>query len=167
MFVPWSFSGIHIAELCFEKYFRLYFATVSFLACLTPATLLKKRFRHRCFPVNFAKFLRTPFFREHFQVVAPGVSFQCGFIMAWPMFWSGIKIFNCYNKNHFLFNNKFYKQIDSVDMGSPLGPALANIFMWNFQNKWLKDCPHSLRPVLFRRYVDVLLFFSLSIEQKV
>ena len=30
-----------------------------------PAALLKKRFWHRCFPVNFAKFLRTPFFIEH------------------------------------------------------------------------------------------------------
>ena len=30
-----------------------------------PATLLKKRLWHRCFPVNFAKFLRTPFFTEH------------------------------------------------------------------------------------------------------
>ena len=29
------------------------------LSC--PATLLKKRILHRCFPVNFAKFLRTPF----------------------------------------------------------------------------------------------------------
>ena len=28
---------------------------------LKPATLLKKRLWHRCFPVNFAKFLRTPF----------------------------------------------------------------------------------------------------------
>ena len=28
---------------------------------LRPATLLKKRLRHRCFLVNFAKFLRTPF----------------------------------------------------------------------------------------------------------
>ena len=27
---------------------------------LRPATLLKKRFQHRCFPVNFAKFLRAP-----------------------------------------------------------------------------------------------------------
>ena len=26
-----------------------------------PATLLKKRLLHRCFPVNFTKFLRTPF----------------------------------------------------------------------------------------------------------
>ena len=27
--------------------------------------LSKKRFWHRCFPVNFAKFLRTPFLTEH------------------------------------------------------------------------------------------------------
>ena len=44
--------------------------------CLThfspvrPATLLKKSLWHRCFPVNFAKFLRTPFFTEHLGVVA-------------------------------------------------------------------------------------------------
>ena len=30
---------------------------------LEPATLLKKRLWHRCFPVNFVKFLRTPFLR--------------------------------------------------------------------------------------------------------
>ena len=27
----------------------------------------------------------------------------------------------------FMFNNKYYKQVDGVAMGSPLGPALANI----------------------------------------
>ena len=32
---------------------------------LRPATLLKKRLWHRCFPVNFAKFLRTSFVTEH------------------------------------------------------------------------------------------------------
>ena len=32
---------------------------------LRPATLLKKRPWHRCFPVNFAKFLRIPFVTEH------------------------------------------------------------------------------------------------------
>ena len=30
-----------------------------------PATLLKKRLWHWCFPVNFVKFLRKPFFTEH------------------------------------------------------------------------------------------------------
>ena len=29
--------------------------------CLRPTDLLKKRLWHRCFPVNFTKFLRTPF----------------------------------------------------------------------------------------------------------
>ena len=32
---------------------------------LRPATLLKKRLWRRCFPVNFAKFLRTSIFIEH------------------------------------------------------------------------------------------------------
>ena len=35
------------------------------VAGLGPATLLKKRLWHRCFPVNFAKFLRTPFLTEY------------------------------------------------------------------------------------------------------
>ena len=34
------------------------------VACLRPAILLKKT---PCFPVNFAKFLRTPFFKEHIR----------------------------------------------------------------------------------------------------
>ena len=42
-------------------------ARVSFfnkVAGLRPATLLKKRLWHRCFAVNFAKFLRTPFLQN-------------------------------------------------------------------------------------------------------
>ena len=35
------------------------------VAGLTSATLLKKRLWRRCFPVNFAKFLRKPFLTEH------------------------------------------------------------------------------------------------------
>ena len=35
--------------------------------CLRPATLLKKRAWHRCFTVNFAKFLRTPSLTEHLR----------------------------------------------------------------------------------------------------
>ena len=32
-----------------------------------PATLLKKRLWHTCFPLNLAKFLRIFFFTEHFR----------------------------------------------------------------------------------------------------
>ena len=34
---------------------------------LRPPTSLKKRLWHRCFPVNFAKFIRTPLFAEQFR----------------------------------------------------------------------------------------------------
>ena len=34
------------------------------VAALRPATLLKKRLWHRCFPVNVAKFLKSPFLED-------------------------------------------------------------------------------------------------------
>ena len=47
-----KFTAIHLCQsLFFNK-----------VADLRPTTLLKKRLWHRCFPVNFVKFLRTPFF---------------------------------------------------------------------------------------------------------
>ena len=71
-------------------------------------------------------------------------------------------------ESFFMFNNKFYKQIDCMAMGYPLGPAPANIFMCSFQSKWLKDCPHSLKPLFYRRYVDdiFVLFSSLNQVEK-
>ena len=35
----------------------------SFILYMSNEALLKKRLWYRCFPVNFAKFLRTPFYR--------------------------------------------------------------------------------------------------------
>ena len=37
---------------------------------LGPTTLLKKKLQHKCFPVNFAKFLRTPFSQDTFEPTA-------------------------------------------------------------------------------------------------
>ena len=37
------------------------------VADLMPVTLLKKKLQQRCSTVNFAKFLKTPFFTEHFR----------------------------------------------------------------------------------------------------
>ena len=48
-----------------------HFSEIYILSGLRPATLLKKRFWHRCFPVNFAKFLRTPFLTEYFRWLLP------------------------------------------------------------------------------------------------
>ena len=66
-----SLSEMNLLEVFCEKVFLKIWqnsqenicARDSFLIELqtTPATLLKKRLWHRCFPVNFAKLLRTPF----------------------------------------------------------------------------------------------------------
>ena len=37
---------------------------------MTCSFILKKRLWHRCFPVNFPKFLGTPFFTEHLKETA-------------------------------------------------------------------------------------------------
>ena len=34
---------------------------------LQPCNFIKKRLWHRCFPVNFVKFLRTPFLQNTFE----------------------------------------------------------------------------------------------------
>ena len=71
-----GFSPSWVSELLFILFFWenvflrsilqevLYKEGVLRLRC---ATLLKKRLWRRCFPVNFAKFLRATFLTEHFQ----------------------------------------------------------------------------------------------------
>ena len=49
-----KFTGKHLCQ-------NLFFNKV---AGLRPATLLKKRLWHKCFPVNFAKFLKAPFLQN-------------------------------------------------------------------------------------------------------
>ena len=43
------------------------------------------------------------------------------------------------SQTHFIFNSKFYNQINGVAMGSPLVPVLANIFMGFCKSKWLNE----------------------------
>ena len=53
-----------------------------------------------------------------------------------------------------MFNNILYKQKDVVAMGSPLGPTVANAFLFFYEMKWLEQCPNKFKPVFYRRYVD-------------
>ena len=57
----------------FAKFTRKYLCQSFFfnkVADLRPATFLKKRLWHRCFLVNFAKFLRTSFLTEYLWATA-------------------------------------------------------------------------------------------------
>ena len=55
------------------------------------ATLLKKSLWHRCFPVNFAKFLRTPEITEHLLPEHPRLLFTTPIRLWWCNVWSNLQ----------------------------------------------------------------------------
>lgn len=64
-------------------------------------------------------------------------------------------------ESFFMFDQNYYKQIDGVAMGSPLGPTLANIFLCYHEKVWLSQCPAQFKPLYYRRYVDdIFLLFK-------
>ena len=60
------------------------------------------------------------------------------------------------SQTHFIFNSKFYNQIDGVAMGSPFAPVLVNIFMGVYESKWLNEY-NLQKPKFYLRYVDDIL----------
>ena len=56
--------------------------------------------------------------------------------------------------SYFMFDGKFYDQVDGAAMGSPLGPSLANIFICALEDKYLNDCPLRFKPIFYRCYVN-------------
>ena len=62
-----------------------------------------------------------------------------------------------------LFIYVYYKQFDGVEMGSPLGPTLANLFLVHSEHKWLEKCPLTFQPKYYLRYVDGI-FWCLKVE---
>ena len=63
-------------------------------------------------------------------------------------------ILDACTKTVFSFNNKFYKQIDGVSMGSPLGHVLANIIMTELESRTVKELVDKSLVKLYMRYVD-------------
>ena len=59
----------------------------------------------------------------------------------------------CTKSSHFIFNDKYYDQIDGLAMGSPLRPLFANIFMDSFEKKTVPNLKE-LGVKFWLRYVD-------------
>ena len=64
-------------------------------------------------------------------------------------------------QSHFIFDGKYYDQIDGVAMGSPLGPILANIFMCSFQKRFINTykTPNSIL-TWYRHVYDHFCLFN-------
>ena len=60
------------------------------------------------------------------------------------------------SQTHFIFNSKFYNQIDGVAIISHLAPVLANIFMGFYESEWLEEYTLN-KPRFYLRYVDDIL----------
>ena len=58
--VLWNFTEFTVKHLCQSLSFHK-------VAELRPVTLLNKRIWHRCFPVNFTRFLKTSFLKENLR----------------------------------------------------------------------------------------------------
>ena len=58
-----------------------------------------------------------------------------------------------FHKHISIFYGKTFNQVNGVAMGSPLRPALTNLFMGYNQQKWLES-DHGRLVKFYRRYVD-------------
>ena len=70
----------------------------------------------------------------------------------------------CTQQSHFQFNGKYYDQIDGVAMGSPLGPLFANVFMDEFERRYMDELKAAGVSNWFR-YVDDI-FASLDSKRQ-
>ena len=49
---------------------------------------------------------------------------------------------------------RFYKQVEGIIMGNPLGPTMANFFMAHLEEKLAGKSYGPLSPKLYLRYID-------------
>ena len=59
---------------------------------------------------------------------------------------------HCFSNTYFTYEGQRYKQVQGAPMGSPLFPALANLFVEDLEEKAIMTSTH--KPKLWIRYAD-------------
>ena len=81
---------------CSQKFCKIHrktpVAESLFYKSCTSATLLKKRLGHKCFPVNFAKFLKTPFWRNTSGLLLLLIRRRSQSSWKWYVTWTDLEI---------------------------------------------------------------------------
>ena len=120
-------------------------------AGLRPATLLKKRHWHRCFPMNYVKYLRTPFFIEHLWWL---LLLYVPSLIIHLLRWSVVLVTAFFRTQKVLLPMR-EKWRESLNEGGYPRTFLANpsskVFSSiNHKLKFLNKCPLSRRHCLFK-----------------
>ena len=108
------------------------------VAVLRPAILLKKRLWYRCFPENFAKFLRTPFFIEylrwHKRIISQTKNKFTNKELFSPTVNLLSKFFHQGNRSHVFYKKNFLKNFAGVFLNKVAGSELR---IWRHFSEYL------------------------------
>ena len=67
-------------------------------------------------------------------------------------------------ESSYIFDNKFYKQLDGVAMDSPLVSTPANAFLCHYEKIWVNQCFSQFKSVVYRIYVENIFVLFKSKE---
>ena len=67
-------------------------------------------------------------------------------------------------KNNFDFNDKHYLQVGGTAMGTKVAPSLANLFMADFEDKWVYQ--YHTQPSVWLRYIDDIFIIWEDTKEK-
>ena len=68
--------------------------------------------------------------------------------------------------NTFVFEGKIYKQIHGTAMGTPMAPAIANLFMGWLEKRLIDGSPFPINIELWRRFLDDILMLWMGTEEE-
>ena len=143
-----KFTGKH---LCQSPFFNK-------VAGLRPATLFKKRIWQRCFPVNFAKILRTPF--------SPGDCFYLISIKLWRKKRSSKNQVIHIQIRFILFRQDNYVPLRRItrDIRSMMFPWYAYFQCRVYDVEWMKPRSEFKWPFLFVKFL--IYFYEIFIVKQ-